>query len=91
MSDGWPQHANNDIWFQVQMNCLQDQITAEFAELQLFLQQQQQAFAQRLRDAAGSAITQLVENMELISDRCDLIEEALEDIQSMRNKAQLLR
>ncbi|XP_043534291.1 E3 ubiquitin-protein ligase TRIM17-like [Chiloscyllium plagiosum] len=70
---------------------LRDQIAAEFAELQRFLQQQQQAVLQSLREAADSAVTQLASNMALISARCDLIEEALEDIQSTWEKTKLLR
>ncbi|XP_041068854.1 zinc-binding protein A33-like [Carcharodon carcharias] len=71
-------------------NRLQDQITAEFAELQHFLQQREQDLIQRLRATAESAINQLVENMALISKRSALVEQALEDIQSMQEKTQLL-
>ncbi|XP_072405750.1 zinc-binding protein A33-like [Chiloscyllium punctatum] len=70
---------------------LREQIVAEFAELQRFLQRQQQAVLQSLRESADSAVTQLASNMSLISARCDLIEEALEDIQSTREKTKLLR
>ncbi|XP_078073546.1 zinc-binding protein A33-like isoform X2 [Mustelus asterias] len=72
-------------------NRLQEQMAAEFAELQHFLQQRERALVQRLRAVAESAVNQLVENMALISERCVLIEQALEEIQSTQEQTQFLR
>uniref|UniRef100_UPI00398ECC64 zinc-binding protein A33-like n=1 Tax=Pristiophorus japonicus TaxID=55135 RepID=UPI00398ECC64 len=72
-------------------SCLQDQMVAEFAELQRFLQERERALIQRLKGEAQAVVSQLVANMALISTRCARIEQALEEIQSMRERTQLLK